>query len=311
MSRPVKSQASLALGASYRMSGTKRARDDAQIAPESDVELVVAEGEVVEAHSQLLSFASEYFSRLFTGEWVEARTRRVELPDQTAENLKDFLDFILPGSDPLTYERALKLLPVFDRFQCPACLRRVDDCLAQHAEASVSWPFGDPDWRLLEVSFQNVSLVKSRAPLIRILNDEMHQVEVMDAIAPLLTDRTYANLLDGVWPAMRTILLTPADRENKVLLSPPPNFEELWPIMSLSIKREQLLERLPRTINIGIDDDWFGEFNVPSASEIQDESGETLEEFLNAEAKRKLIGTIKVALPGQRCNRNRSQGHRP
>lgn len=54
-----------------------------------------------------------------------------------------------------------------------------------------------------------------------------------------------------------------------------------------------------------------GEFNVPSASEIQDESGETLEEFLNAEAKRKLIGTIKIALPGQRCDRNRSQGYRP
>ena len=57
MSRPVKSQATLALGASYRMSGPKFARDDAQIASEPDVELVVAKGEVVEAHFLLLSFA--------------------------------------------------------------------------------------------------------------------------------------------------------------------------------------------------------------------------------------------------------------
>ena len=304
--RPVKSQASLALGASYRMSGTKRARDDGQIAPEPDVELVVAEGEVVEAHSQLLSFASEYFARLFTGEWVEARTRRVELPDQTAENLKDFLDFILPGSKPLTNKRALKLLPVFDRFQCPACLQRVDDRLSLYAADYVSWPFDDPDWRLLEVSFQNVSLVKSRAALIRIIKPEMHRAEVMDAIAPFLMDSTYAELLDGVWPTMRNILLTPADRENKVLLSPPPNFEELWPIMSLSIKRERFLYNLPRITHMKIDDNWF-ENGFDYDGNLQDylredirRDEESLEGLMNEEARKKLIRMINDELPGQR-----------
>ena len=286
------------------MSGTKRARDDAQIAPEADVELV-AEGEVVVlANSVLLSCASEYFSRLFTGEWVEARTRRVELPDQTAENLKDFLDFILPGSEPLTYERALKLLPVFDRFQCPACLRRVDDCLSQYAEAFVSWPFGDPDWRLLEVSFQNVSLVKSRAALIRIIKAQMqaiparlHLYSVMDAIAPLLTDSTYAELLDRVWPTMRKILLAPADIKNKVLLSPPPNFDVLWPIMSLSIKREQILDDLPQTIHIGIDDDWFEDGFDYDAHLHEESGGESLQELMTYKARSILADMIYDARP--------------
>lgn len=235
--------------------------DDLRIAPEClpkpDVELVAKDGIVIDANSALLCCASEYFKAALSGEFLEARERRIDLQDVGAPELKMFLEIIRPLSDmKLTVERARTLLPVFDRFQCPSGLRRVDEVVA----ASVS-PLSSQMADLLKLSVEYVSLAKTRKAVVHRLK---RNIELrgggLDILTPFVNDAAYTDIINELWPAMRTVLLPSADVKNGVLLSPPPNIAALWPIFMLSNKRHQFIDdtipsRLPRMVNLDNLDD--------------------------------------------------------
>lgn len=253
--------------------------DDLRIAPEClpkpDVELVAKDGIVIDANSALLCCASEYFKAALSGEFLEARERRIDLQDVGAPELKMFLEIIRPLSDmKLTVERARTLLPVFDRFQCPSGLRRVDEVVA----ATVSPPliFSSQLFDLLKLSVEYVSLAKTRKAVVDRLK---RNIELkargwgLDTFTPFVNDAAYTDIINELWPAMRTLLVPSADVKNGVLLSPPPNIAALWPIFMLSNKRHQFIDdtissRLPGMVNLD---------DVDVDSDDSDQLGDTWE----------------------------------
>jgi len=251
--------------------------DDLRIAPEClpkpDVELVAKDGIVIDANSALLCCASEYFKAALSGEFLEARERRIDLQDVGAPELKMFLEIIRPLSDmKLTVERARTLLPVFDRFQCPSGLRRVDEVVA--ASVSGVWHLASKLADLLKLSVEYVSLAKTRKAVVdRIKLTIERGGFLLNILTPFVNDATYTDIINELWPAMRTVLLPSADVKNGVLLSPPPNIAALWPIFMLSNKRHQFIDdtipsRLPRMVNLD---------NVDVDSDDEDQEGDTWE----------------------------------
>lgn len=294
------------------MSATKRARtddDDLRIAPEClpkpDVELVAKDGIVIDANSALLCCASEYFKAALSGEFLEARERRINLQDVGAPELKMFLEFIRPASDvKLTVERACTLLPVFDRFQCPSCLRRADEVLAGSVPCYRSESALTTLTDLLKLSVEYACLAKTRMAVIHGL-DEFIQSDgtVLDILTPFVNDAAYTDVINELWPVMRTVLLPSADVKKGVLLSPPRDIGALWPIFMLSTKREQFIAAAAD--NLGETVDLDDVMNIDS--DDPDQEDDTWEGNVKFAIRHATIQLIRAKLPGERTiNRDRT-----
>ena len=273
--------------------------DDLRIAPEClpkpDVELVAKDGIVIDANSALLCCASEYFKAALSGEFLEARERRIDLQDVGAPELKMFLEIIRPLSDmKLTVERARTLLPVFDRFQCPSGLRRVDEVVAASLPPGLLSRSYSQMTDLLKLSVEYVSLAKTRKAVVDRLK---RNIELdgwgLGILTPFVNDAAYTDIINELWPAMRTVLLPPADVKNGVLLSQPPNIAALWPIFMLSNKRYQFIDdtissRLPRMVNLD---------NVDVDSDDEDQEGDTWEGNVRNNMRDAAITLVREVFP--------------
>lgn len=117
---------------------SKKPRMDADVDPmeafqlEGDFEICV-EGEIVRVHSALLGLTSPVFAAMLRSCMQEGRSRRMELPGKSKEDLELFMSFLHPLQRAhIDESNVYKMLPWFDEYQitplkdeCEALLLRL------------------------------------------------------------------------------------------------------------------------------------------------------------------------------------------
>ena len=210
-----------------------------RVAP--DVTLFVGpEREELRAFSQCLSLSSDFFEALLCGEWAESQSRTVDLPDVDVGAMQMLLEYITPGTElRLGKTNVFVLLPLFHKFQMSSCLRSVDTLLVAQTG------FGDAATYLQAAC--DYQLPKTRSDSIKRIIQNNKFAHHLASLEPLACDDKYAEVMAELWPHIRDVTLSKAQRDAGVLehVPPPGACEYLWTALVNSGCRGRALQDVP------------------------------------------------------------------
>lgn len=105
----------------------------------TDLELEVADGEIIQVHSYVLMSASEVFAKMLQSEMKESQTGRILLKHKTRAQIEEVLKHLDPrGAAPpeVTEQNVAELLQFADEFQVTGLRNRCVSCLEAWAKTS-------------------------------------------------------------------------------------------------------------------------------------------------------------------------------